>query len=83
MKKEYNPVKLFLLRTFLSARGIWRSIWLKKGKHYYGGRNKRHAVYMGKKTFYETFIVNGLGYQYTDSKPIKYKNWELGMWKWK
>lgn len=81
--ENYSKVKLFILRAFLSAVGLWRSLWFKKGKHYYGGRNNRDGVYMGNKTFYETFTVVGLGYYYWDSKSIKYKNWELGMWKWK
>ena len=80
--EKYSKVKLFLLKLFLSLRGIWRSRKFKKAKTYWGGRNKRQGVYMGKKTFYETFVVSGIGYEYWDSKPIKYKNWELGMWKW-
>lgn len=80
--ENYSNVKLFILRTFLSIVGMFRCIRYKKGKTYYGGRNKRYGVYMGKKTFYEQFTVEGLGYCYYDNKPIKYKNWELGMWNW-
>ena len=83
MKKEYSSFKLFLLKMFLSLRGIWRRMKFKKGKTYWGGRSQRHGVYMGNNTFYETFTITGYGYMYFDSKPIKYKNWELGMWKWK
>ena len=82
-ERKYSKMKLFLLRTFLSLRGIFRRRKLKKGKRYLGGRNNRQGVYMGDNTFYETFTVSGLGYLYYDSKKIKYKNWELGMWKWK
>lgn len=81
--EKYSKAKLFILRAFLSLRGMFRRLWLKKGKKYYGGRNERQGVYMGNNTFYETFTVSGNGFLYYDSKPIKYKNWELGMWKWK
>lgn len=83
IKKEYSSFKLFLLRVFLSLRGIWRKRKFKKGKRYFGGRNERYGEYMGNNTFYETFTVSGNGFLYYDSKPIKYKNWELGMWEWK
>ena len=81
--EDYSKVKLLILRTFLSLKGMFRCLWLKKGKKYHGGRNNRDGVYLGDKKFYETFYVTGLGYHYFDSKAIKYKNWELGMWKWK
>lgn len=79
----YNKTKLWILKTYLSAKGWLRHLWFKKNRRYYGGRNKRYGVYMGKRTFYETFEVSGYGYCYYDSKPIKYEWWELGLFPWK
>ncbi len=82
-EKNYSRIKLWILKAFLNTRGYLRYLRLKKNVSYFGGRNNRHGVYMGKRTFYETFNVTGPGYCYWDSKPIEYKLWELGMWKWK
>ena len=82
MAKEYSKVKKAILKSYLTTRGLWRSLWLKKGEKYYGGRNKRDGVYLGDRTFYETFYITGLGYHYLDSHKVKYTYWELGMFKW-
>lgn len=81
-KPDYNKTKLWILKAFLSVRGWFRCLGFRKNKRYFGGRNKRNAVYMGKRTFYETIEISGLGYFYWDQKPIKYEWWELGMFKW-
>ena len=83
MGKEYSKVKMFILRTTLSIIGWWRKLWFKKGRKYYGGRNNREGVYMGDGKFYEAFYVDMIGVHYFDYKTIQYKNWELGLWKWR
>ena len=77
-----NKFKLFLLKSFLSIRGYFRSLKYKKNATYHGGRNDRDAIYMGNNTFYEQISMAVPGFCYFNNKPIKYKFWELGYFKW-
>lgn len=77
-----NKFKLFLLKSFLSIRGFFRSLKYKKNQTYHGGRNDRDAIYMGDNTFYEQISMAVPGFCYFNNKPIKYKYWELGYFKW-
>ena len=80
--KKSNKFKFFLLKTYLSIRGFFRSLEFKKNKVYHGGRNNRDAIYMGNNTFYEQISLTVPGFCYYNNKPIKYKYWELGYFKW-
>ena len=37
---------------------------------------------MGKNTFYEQIATSVPGFAYFNNKPVKYKYWELGYFKW-
>ena len=80
--EKANKFKLFLLKSYLSIRGFFRTLKYKKNHTYHGGRNNRDAIYMGKNTFYEQITTSVPGFSYLNNKPIKYKYWELGYFKW-
>ena len=80
--EKANKFKLFLLKSYLSIRGFFRTLKYKKNHTYHGGRNNRDAIYMGKNTFYEQITTSVPGFSYFNNKPIKYKYWELGYFKW-
>lgn len=46
--EKANKFKLFLLKSYLSIRGFFRTLKYKKNHTYHGGRNNRDAIYMGK-----------------------------------
>ena len=37
---------------------------------------------MGNRKFYETITITVPGFCYFNNKPIEYKYWEIGMFKW-
>lgn len=80
--EKANKFKLFLLKSYLSIRGFFRTLKYKKNHTYHGGRNNRDAIYMGKNTFYEQITTSVPGFAYFNNKPVKYKYWELGYFKW-
>lgn len=80
--EKANKFKLFLLKSYLSIRGFFRTLKYKKNHTYHGGRNNRDAIYMGNNTFYEQITMSVTGFAYFNNKPIKYKYWELGYFKW-
>ena len=77
-----NKFKLFLLKSYLSIRGFFRTLKFKKNHTYHGGRNNRDAIYMGNNSFYEQITMSVPGFAYFNNKPVKYKYWELGYFKW-
>ena len=80
--EKTNKPKLFLLKSYLSILGFFRTLKYKKNHTYHGGRNNRDAIYMGKNTFYEQITTSVPGFAYFNNKPVKYKYWELGYFKW-
>lgn len=80
--EKANKFKLFLLKSYLSIRGFFRTLKYKKNHTYHGGRNNRDAIYMGNNTFYEQITMSVPGFAYFNNKPVKYKYWELGYFKW-
>lgn len=80
--EKANKPKLFLLKSYLSICGFFRALKYKKNHTYHGGRNNRDAIYMGKNTFYEQIATSVPGFAYFNNKPVKYKYWELGYFKW-
>lgn len=80
--EKANKFKLFLLKSYLSIRGFFRSLGFKKNETYHGGRNNRDAIYMGKNTFYEQIAMSVPEFIYYNNKAVKYKYWELGYFKW-
>ena len=80
--EKANKFKLFLLKSYLSIRGFFRTLKFKKNHTYHGGRNNRDAIYMGNNTFYEQITMAVPGFAYFNNKPVKYKYWELGYFKW-
>lgn len=66
----------------MSICGFFRTLKYKKNDTYHGGRNNRDAIYMGKNTFYEQITTSVPGFAYFNNKPVKYKYWELGYFKW-
>ena len=80
--EKANNLKLFLLKSYLSICGFFRTLKYKKNDTYHGGRNNRDAIYMGKNTFYEQITTSVPGFAYFNNKPVKYKYWELGYFKW-
>lgn len=80
--EKANKFKLFLLKSYLSIRGFFRTFKYKKNHTYHGGRNNRDAIYMGKNTFYEQITTSVPGFAYFNNKSVKYKYWELGYFKW-
>lgn len=80
--EKSNKFKLFLLKSYLSIRGFFRTLRFKKNHTYHGGRNNRDAIYMGNNTFYEQITMAVPGFAYFNNKPVKYKYWELGYFKW-
>lgn len=80
--EKANNLKLFLLKSYLSICGFFRTLKYKKNDTYHGGRNNRDAIYMGKNTFYEQIATSVPGFAYFNNKPVKYKYWELGYFKW-
>lgn len=80
--EKANKPKLFLLKSYLSILGFFRTLKYKKNHTYHGGRNNRDAIYMGKNTFYEQITTSVPGFAYFNNKSIKYKYWELGYFKW-
>lgn len=80
--EKANNLKLFLLKSYLSIRGFFRTLKYKKNHTYHGGRNNRDAIYMGKNTFYEQIATTVPGFAYFNNKSVKYKYWELGYFKW-
>lgn len=80
--EKANKFKLFLLKSYLSIRGFFRTLKFKKNHTYHGGRNNRDAIYMGGSSFYEQITMAVPGFAYFNNKPVKYKYWELGYFKW-
>ena len=80
--EKTNKPKHFLLKSYLSILGFFRTLKYKKNHTYHGGRNNRDAIYMGKNTFYEQITTSVPGFAYFNNKPVKYKYWELGYFKW-
>ena len=80
--EKVNKFKLFLLKSYLSIRGFFRTLKFKKNHTYHGGRNNRDAIYMGNNSFYEQITIAVPGFAYFNNKPVKYKYWELGYFKW-
>lgn len=80
--EKANKFKLFLLKSYLSIRGFFITLKYKKNHTYHGGRNNRDAIYMGNNTFYEQITMSVPGFAYFNNKPVKYKYWELGYFKW-
>lgn len=77
-----NNIIQFCLKNFYSMKGWFRSKKFKVDQLYYGGVNDTYGYYKGDNTFYETKNYTIGNVQVTDSKPRKYTNLQLGLFKW-
>lgn len=81
-KRDYSIIKYYILKIKLTIIGYFKEKKFKKNATYIGGRWQRPSIYMGNRKFYETITITVPGFCYFNNKPIEYKYWEIGMFKW-
>lgn len=85
MKNNINKFKYVLLKSYMTLKGVYRTLFVfKNGRKYTGGAYNALSIYTGNATFYEckTGIEPTTGVAVFDYKLKTYPYWQIGLYDW-